>query len=413
MVQSQRIRRRRNDDCETCSSATIVHDASTTTRRNRSAYTGLMCWWLLCVVLRQTESFHVVSNFANKPLGSRSSFQSNVHHPQATSFRKSTSTTIRRRIQQGCASPPQRISSGGGNCRLHVASTSAAAGEDTVITRQKLQSLTVKELRQMVKESKYNERGILSKLKLKKDLVEFLNDKMVNEGGVVRGGQASSVPKSKGETVETPSSATKPLGMPSSTKVKIATAKKAALQKQQVQQTDGSTSGDDDDSLKTTAVVSPKDTLFDRVYERYPPILTENCTGVGEEDVRQKYHPLLQEFQISSSHDMDLVFVGTASCTPGVSRGVSCTALRLNWKRRSFHVPELSSTTTVPNSNNNGQQQQEQHENMVDMASSFSGGTWLFDCGECTQVGSFLCLFHFRFCNHLDLELPFVPLGEY
>ena len=85
---------------------------------------------------------------------------------------------------------------------------------------------------------------------------------------------------------------------------------------------------------------------------------------------------------------MDIVFVGTASCTPGVSRGVSCTALRLNWKRRSFHVPELSSsssTTATSTVQKNGQQQNQQ-EHMVDMASSFSGGTWLFDCAECTQV---------------------------
>ncbi|KAL7580217.1 hypothetical protein ACA910_012962 [Epithemia clementina (nom. ined.)] len=41
---------------------------------------------------------------------------------------------------------------------------------------------------------------------------------------------------------------------------------------------------------------------------------------------------------------MELIFVGTASCTPGATRGVSCTALR------------------------------------------FQGGTWIFDVGECTQL---------------------------
>ncbi|OEU11088.1 Metallo-hydrolase/oxidoreductase, partial [Fragilariopsis cylindrus CCMP1102] len=45
---------------------------------------------------------------------------------------------------------------------------------------------------------------------------------------------------------------------------------------------------------------------------------------------------------------MDIIFIGTASCTPSMTRGVSCTALRLH---------------SLPGS-----------------------GTWLFDCGEGTQL---------------------------
>ena len=126
--------------------------------------------------------------------------------------------------------------------------------------------------------------------------------------------------------------------------------------------------------------------LTQKLYERYPPlrIVTETkkedehneeygwadptlssslltrqvTTGLGENDFRQRYHPMLKSKDDVSfdqpilSGDMDLIFVGTASCTPSVTRGVSCTALRLL------------------------QRQSQRH----------SGGTWLFDCGESTQV---------------------------
>ena len=109
-------------------------------------------------------------------------------------------------------------------------------------------------------------------------------------------------------------------------------------------------------------------------------LTTQVVTGLGDNDFRQTYHPMLRRQQqqqqqhddddiVTNNHqdkdrgtsalsgDMDLIFVGTASCSPSVTRGVSCTALRVN----------LAGSDAVQRR---------------------TTGTWLFDCGECTQVSA-------------------------
>jgi hypothetical protein len=135
-----------------------------------------------------------------------------------------------------------------------------------------------------------------------------------------------------------------------------------------------------------------------------PFIFTSTTTGLGEQDFRQHYHPMLQQqqqqqqqqqskrrpiqennqiMQINNNNsnnnnnqnflsgDMDLIFVGTASCTPSITRGVSCTALRL-------HMAPPSNSGANHKSPQQQQQQQQQPRRLP--------GTWLFDCGESTQV---------------------------
>lgn len=203
-----------------------------------------------------------------------------------------------------------------------------------------LEDMTVKALRQLLKDSNLQERGLLTKLKRKDDLVKFLEEHFQNEKSAQdrTGTDCSSNEDSSSQK----------------TKKRIRMPFPPLLSSEQ-------SSPDNTPQLKNPP--PGRDTFFDKIYEMYPPLRQENCTRLGDEDVRQHHHPMLQN---ATTSDMDLIFLGTASCTPGLTRGVSCTALRLNWRRR-YHP---SDGENVP-----------EH-------TSFTGGTWIFDVGECTQVSN-------------------------
>lgn len=105
----------------------------------------------------------------------------------------------------------------------------------------------------------------------------------------------------------------------------------------------------------------------------YQHLLQQNLSSVeeGEPDLRQALHPIFSDIQNKSEGDMDVVFVGTASCAPGTTRGVSCTVLKANWgvKNTKIDVQKPSKRESVGRT------------------------TWLFDCGEGTQV-----CYHNNFC---------------
>jgi hypothetical protein len=213
----------------------------------------------------------------------------------------------------------------------------------------KLESLTVKELRQVLKDSDLNRRGILSQFKLKRDLVDFLKE-YLNPSYLSAEDEeapASSLEKASTNGETSLQSSKEKLGLSQSARPKTPMGMPVVVS----------------DTSTSRASSSPKEILFQKIYRQYPPIKDQNCTGLGENDVRQAYHPI---FTDSSSGDLDIVFVGTASCTPGITRGTSCTALRLNWNRQSVHgVPGAPK---------------------AEETSSSTGGTWIFDCGECTQA---------------------------
>ncbi len=250
------------------------------------------------------------------------------------------------------------------------------------LSKSSLQTLTVKQLKEKIKELDVPVK--ISQLKLKADCIEFLlehyDKKAETSGENSKQGEVSADP-SPTTTTPIPSKRRMPRSMP-------------PLQQSEtidMNPSPADTETPNDNSSQTA--VSPKDLIFDYVMRRYPPLqklieLQEEAkdknidvddevsdhmhpnffrtfTGLGELDVRQKYHPMLKDM---TSSDLDIITVGTASCVPGTTRGVSCTALRLQWRR------------------NAGVENTKANQSAKAKNTPTTGGIWIFDCGESTQV---------------------------
>ena len=255
-------------------------------------------------------------------------------------------------------------------------------------TTEALEKMTVKELKVLLKEANLQERGLLSKLKRKQDLVHYLEKHLPLPSTTTTTTTAATSPKPSSSIIPKTQS---PEGNPAENDSSLLTEEgdvvESATKMHPKPQQNPSTPTKQDQRPRSSPMprLSFLDAFYESIYRRYPPLRRtlvpktkepkeadgandddNNENGADEEDIRQIYHPLVRN---CSTSDMDLVFVGTASCTPGITRSVSCTALRLNWSRR-----------TKPQDVSSSEQERQTQQ------SSFTGGTWLFDAGECTQV---------------------------
>lgn len=324
---------------------------------------------------------------------------------------------------------------------LRVASTTSDA--TVVSTKSQLQKMTVKDLKSYMEERGISvPRGQSSSLKLKKDIVDFIWAQQAGEGmeeagnndnvdtAVANGDESFAINGHINGAING-HAAKADAAPPAAKKARVNGRSSLGTGMPPLPNTDQGADEDEDagpgEESTEKYVLTPKDRIVLDVLNRYPPLhesiinacslngndggvnglsnlpiegITtaniEQCdlsainyvvpSGLGEKDIRHDYHPMVANAKES---DMDVVFVGTASCTPGVTRGVSCTALRLNWR----------SSRTYDQQGGQAQQQQKnqlgQKKRSSGAASGSSayfeergptGGTWLFDCGESTQL---------------------------
>ncbi len=260
-----------------------------------------------------------------------------------------------------------------------------------------LEALTIKELRQRIKEWGLETKGLSGKRKA--ELISFMVQSV--------NGNASSQGEVEAGPVTTPPAPPKVGPEPTRKRqgTRMPPLSQFDMNDTPKEQLDAGNNGENQAAPKKT---SPKHKIYRDVMDTYPPLsnyidpvtleyydpLANNKPeGLGDEDIRHTHHPMLKGMRTS---DLDVVFVGTASCTPGITRGVSCTALRLQWRRRKGQVEGNKKNTKKGQRGRGGTK-------VNDMLSSdgrydesgngdFNGGsdaagrTWLFDCGESTQV---------------------------
>lgn len=260
--------------------------------------------------------------------------------------------------------------------------------------RSTFEKMTVKELKSFMTENNILiPRGEASNLKLKKQIVDFVWNHVSN----------NDEPPSTSITSSPPDKAAPPTSSNTSPKTNAKKKRSVGMRMPPLPESPKSNNNDNNNNSHSTYVLTPKDRIVLEVLDRYPPlheaivdacsidsVLSEGITvdniehcelnsltynvppGMGENDMRHEYHPMLAN---STQTDMDVVFVGTASCTPGVTRGVSCTAIRLNWRNNREFDQVM----------NGGERKKYNSQEQQQRASS-TGGTWLFDCGESTQL---------------------------
>jgi len=280
---------------------------------------------------------------------------------------------------------------------IKVASYSAETTCTQIHNKKCLEDMTVKQLKLYIQDNNIQiPRGEASNLKLKKQIVDFIwNHRTARHDGISAADQADL-----NSFIEANGSTTAKHSTQSTTEASEVNASATKKRKQRVG--GGMPPLPDPDKQKDNSqpyILTPKDRIVLDVLDIYPPLhaaILEACaqednidlpigsgitasniehcglrslnyqipTGIGENDIRHAHHPMLRNV---TQTDMDLVFLGTASCSPGTTRGVSCTAVRFNW--RSGKTFEQGRTRT---------------DHVEERGPK--GGTWIFDCGEGTQL---------------------------